>query len=169
MPPARPTTAPSSAPRWTRSAPPWGRAAREGTPRKSIADKAYSSCANRAYRHRRGITAVIHERDHQREYRRRRGHKGGQRCAFVTTSPTAASTAGERSFNRFKHWCGPPAATRTPRLRRRVPSGQHPAALGRRACRAKRQELIDFTSTGRRVPAPALGASTTVTCGCSTE
>lgn len=64
------------------------RIARRGTgrpptrPGAALADKAYSSAANRAYLRRRGINAVIPVKDDQKANRRARGSAGGRPPAF---------------------------------------------------------------------------------------
>jgi len=47
-----------------------------------LADKAYSSRANRALLRRLGIRAVIPEKDDQAAHRRAKGHRGGRPPAF---------------------------------------------------------------------------------------
>ena len=47
-----------------------------------MADKAYSSAANRAYLRKRGIQAVIPVKEDQKEHRRARGRAGGRPHAF---------------------------------------------------------------------------------------
>jgi transposase len=51
-------------------------------PDRVLADKAYSSRANRALLRCRGIGAVIPEKDDQAAYRRARGRRGGRPPAF---------------------------------------------------------------------------------------
>jgi transposase len=51
-------------------------------PDRVLADKAYSSKANRALLRRRGIRATIPEKDDQAAHRRARGHKGGRPPTF---------------------------------------------------------------------------------------
>ena len=51
-------------------------------PARVLADKAYSSRANRALLRCRGIRAVIPEKDDQAAYRRARGRLGGRPPAF---------------------------------------------------------------------------------------
>jgi transposase len=51
-------------------------------PDRVLADKAYSSRANRAYLRCRGIRAVIPEKDDQAANRRARGRRGGRPPAF---------------------------------------------------------------------------------------
>jgi transposase len=51
-------------------------------PDRVLADKAYSSRANRAYLRRRGITATIPVKDDQAAHRRAKGSAGGRPPAF---------------------------------------------------------------------------------------
>jgi transposase len=51
-------------------------------PSRVLADKAYSSRANRALLRRRGIGAVIPEKDDQAAHRRAKGQRGGRPPAF---------------------------------------------------------------------------------------
>jgi len=51
-------------------------------PSRVIADKAYSSRANRGYLRRRGIAATIPEKDDQAANRRKKGSHGGRPPAF---------------------------------------------------------------------------------------
>jgi transposase len=51
-------------------------------PDRVLADKAYSSKANRALLRRRGIVATIPEKDDQAAHRRARGQRGGRPPAF---------------------------------------------------------------------------------------
>ena len=51
-------------------------------PDRVLADKAYSSRANRAYLRCRGIQATIPEKDDQAAHRRARGQRGGRPPAF---------------------------------------------------------------------------------------
>jgi len=51
-------------------------------PGAALADKAYSSAANRAYLRKRGITAVIPVKEDQKKHRRNRGRAGGRPPAF---------------------------------------------------------------------------------------
>jgi hypothetical protein len=46
-------------------------------PGAALADKAYSSAANRAYLRKRGIKAVIPVKEDQKKHRRARGRAGG--------------------------------------------------------------------------------------------
>jgi DDE family transposase len=64
------------------------RIARRGTgrprtrPGRAMADKAYSSAANRAYLRKRGIRAVIPVKEDQKKHRRNRGRAGGRPPVF---------------------------------------------------------------------------------------
>lgn len=51
-------------------------------PGRVMADKAYSSAANRVYLRRRGIKATIPEKDDQAANRRKKGSKGGRPPGF---------------------------------------------------------------------------------------
>lgn len=51
-------------------------------PGAAMGDKAYSSAANRAYLRKRGITAVIPVKEHQKKHRQARGRAGGRPPAF---------------------------------------------------------------------------------------
>jgi transposase len=51
-------------------------------PGRAMADKAYSSAANRAYLRRHGIKAVIPVKEDQKSHRRARGRSGGRPPAF---------------------------------------------------------------------------------------
>lgn len=95
-------------------------------PEVVIADKAYSSRANRAYLRRRGIAAVIPERDDQLEHRRRRGREGGRPCAFDVAAYRDRNVV-ERGINRFKHWRG--LATRYDKTARNYLGGLHLASI----------------------------------------
>lgn len=70
-------------------------------PSRVIADKAYSSRANRGYLRRRGIAATIPEKDDQAAHRRKRGSRGGRPPAFDTETYKQRNTA-ERCFNKLK-------------------------------------------------------------------
>ena len=47
-------------------------------PGRAMADKAYSSAANRAYLRKRGIQAVIPVKEDQKKHRRNRGRASGR-------------------------------------------------------------------------------------------
>jgi transposase len=66
-----------------------------------MADKAYSSKANRAYLRGRGIKAVIPVKDDQKANRRKRGSAGGRPPAFDAERYKDRNTV-ERAFNKLK-------------------------------------------------------------------
>ena len=70
-------------------------------PSQVIADKAYSSRANRGYLRRRGITATIPEKDDQAAHRRSKGSRGGRPPAFDPDRYKQRNTA-ERCINKLK-------------------------------------------------------------------
>jgi transposase len=74
-------------------------------PRRVLADKGYSSRANRRLLAGRGIAATIPERADQHDNRRRRGRTGGRPYAFDATTYKRRNVV-ERCFNRFKQWRG---------------------------------------------------------------
>jgi Transposase DDE domain len=84
------------------------RIARRGTsrprtrPGRAMADKAYSSAANRAYLRRRGIRAVIPVKEDQKNNRRARERDGGRPPAFDPDSTRSAipSSAVSASYRR---------------------------------------------------------------------
>jgi len=80
-----------------------------------IADKGYSSRANREHLARRGIRAAIPEKDDQIDNRLRRGSAGGRPYAFCKRFYKRRNVV-ERCFNRFKAYRG--IATRYDRLAR---------------------------------------------------
>lgn len=69
------------------------------------ADKAYSSKANRAYLRRRGITAVIPEKNDQASNRKKQGSAGGRPVAFDPHRYRQRNTV-ERCFQKIKTWRG---------------------------------------------------------------
>jgi transposase len=75
------------------------------TPVAVLADKAYSSRANRAELRRRGITAVIPEPRDQQAHRTRRGSAGGRPITHNALLYRRRNVV-ERAFNRLKHWRG---------------------------------------------------------------
>jgi transposase len=85
------------------------RIARRGTgrprtrPGRALADKAYSSAANRAYLRKRGIKAVIPVKEDQKKYRRARGRAGGRPPAFDAERYKARNTV-ERCFSKLKQF-----------------------------------------------------------------
>lgn len=70
-------------------------------PGQVLADKAYSSKANRAYLRRRGIRAVIPERADEIRNRAKRGTAGGRPPAF-DPARYADRNVVERAFNKLK-------------------------------------------------------------------
>ncbi|WP_370460057.1 IS5 family transposase [Nostocoides sp. F2B08] len=83
---------------------PWTGPGRPRTrPEAVLADKAYSSRANRALLRSRGITAVIAEPSDQAGHRKRRGSKGGRPPKFDTEAYKGRNVI-ERSFNVLKQW-----------------------------------------------------------------
>lgn len=78
-----------------------------------LADKAYSSKANRSYLRKRGVKAVIPEKADQAAARKRKGAAGGRPVSYDTELYKLRNTA-ERCFNRLKQWRG--IALRTDKL-----------------------------------------------------
>jgi transposase len=77
---------------------------RPGTrPTRVLADKGYSSRANRAYLRRRKIAATIPERRDQQANRARRGSAGGRPPVFDKDAYKRRNVV-ERCFNRFKQY-----------------------------------------------------------------
>lgn len=70
-------------------------------PARVMADKAYSSKANRAYLRGRGIKAVIPVKEDQKANRRKRGSAGGRPPAFDAERYKDRNTV-ERAFNKLK-------------------------------------------------------------------
>ena len=68
-----------------------------------MADKAYSSAANRAYLRKRGITAVIPVKEDQKKHRRARGRAGGWPPAFDPARYKQRNTV-ERCFAKLKQF-----------------------------------------------------------------
>jgi transposase len=66
-----------------------------------MADKAYSSKANRGYLRGRGIKAVIPVKEDQKANRRKRGSAGGRPPAFDSDRYKERNTV-ERCFNKLK-------------------------------------------------------------------
>ena len=85
------------------------RIARRGTgrprtrPGTAMADKAYSSAANRAYLRKRGITAVIPVKEDQKKHRRNRGQAGGRPPGFNPARSKERNTV-ERCFSKLKQF-----------------------------------------------------------------
>ena len=72
-------------------------------PHRVLADKGYSSRANRDYLRRRGIRATIPERRDQQANRQRGGSAGGRPPAFDKIAYKRRNIV-ERCFNRFKQY-----------------------------------------------------------------
>ena len=68
-----------------------------------MADKAYSSAANRAYLRKRGITTVIPVKEDQKKHRRARGRVGGRPPAFDSARYKERNTV-ERCFSKLKQF-----------------------------------------------------------------
>jgi transposase len=68
-----------------------------------MADKAYSSAANRAYLRRRRIRAVIPVKEDQKNNRRARGRSGGRPPAFDPVHYKERNTV-ERCFSKLKQF-----------------------------------------------------------------
>jgi putative transposase len=82
-------------------------------PARVRGDKAYSSRAIRQLLRRRGVKAVIPERDDQIRNRKQLGRAGGRPPAFDAQDYKGRNTI-ERGFNIFKQWRG--LATRYDKL-----------------------------------------------------
>jgi transposase len=66
-----------------------------------MADKAYSSAANRSYLRKRGIKAIIPVKEDQKKHRRARGRAGGRPPAFDAGRYKERNTV-ERCFSKLK-------------------------------------------------------------------
>lgn len=89
-------------------------------PDRVLADKAYTSRANRDYLTGRGIKVTIPERDDQKASRLRRGQHGGRPPAFDPGAYKGRNVV-ERCFNRLKQWRG--IATRSDKTARSYLAG----------------------------------------------
>ena len=90
-----------------------GRGRARTRPDAVLADKAYSSRANRGLLRSRGIKAVIAEPSDQVGHRKRKGSNGGRPPKFDTEAYKGRNVV-ERSFNVLKQWRG--LATRYDKL-----------------------------------------------------
>ncbi|SCK50373.1 Transposase [Streptomyces sp. AmelKG-E11A] len=73
------------------------------TPDAVAADKAYSSCGNRAYLRKRGIKAVIPEKPDQAANRKKKGTQGGRPISHDADLYKERNTV-ERLINKLKAW-----------------------------------------------------------------
>lgn len=89
-------------------------------PDQVLADKGYTSKANRELLRKRGIKATIPERDDQLRHRKNRGPRGGRPYAFDRVAYRGRNVV-ERCFNRLKQWRG--VATRYDKLARNYRAG----------------------------------------------
>lgn len=89
-------------------------------PEQVLADKGYTSKANRELLRERGIKATIPERDDQLRHRKNRGSRGGRPYAFDRVAYRGRNVV-ERCFNRLKQWRG--VATRYDKLARNYRAG----------------------------------------------
>lgn len=82
---------------------------RSGTPRtrpdRVLADKGYTSKANRAWLAEHGIKATIPEKSDQAANRKRKGSSGGRPPAFDAEAYKGRNVV-ERGFNKLKQWRG---------------------------------------------------------------
>lgn len=88
-----------------------------------LADKAYTSSANRSYLTGRGIKVTIPERSDQIAGRDRRGSKGGRPRSFDKDAYKGRNVV-ELCFNRLKQWRG--IATRSDKTARQLPRRRDP-------------------------------------------
>lgn len=72
-------------------------------PVRGMADKAYSSKANRAYLRDHGIQCVIPEKEDQKANRKRKGSAGGRPVSYDKEAYKRRNVV-ERSFNTLKQW-----------------------------------------------------------------
>ncbi len=80
-----------------------GRGRPRRRPGRAMADKAYSSRANRAWLRRHAIKAVIPVKEHQKKHRRDRGRAGGSPPVFDASWYKKRNTV-ERCFSKIKQF-----------------------------------------------------------------
>ena len=90
-----------------------GRGRPRTRPDRVLADKGYTSKANRTWLADRGIKATIPEKSDQAANRKRKGSAGGRPPAFDSDAYKGRNVV-ERSFNALKQWRG--LATRYDKL-----------------------------------------------------
>ncbi|MFC8175286.1 transposase, partial [Streptomyces sp. NPDC057325] len=86
------------------------------------ADKAYSSCGNRAYLRKRRIKAVIPEKRDQTANRKKKGRRGGRPVTHDAELYKERNTV-ERLINKLKAWRG--IATRYDKTPESYQAGLH--------------------------------------------
>lgn len=82
-----------------------GRGRPRTRPDRLLADKGYTSKANRTWLENRGIKATIPEKSDQAANRKRKGSSGGRPPAFDAEAYKGRNVV-ERGFNRLKNWRG---------------------------------------------------------------
>jgi hypothetical protein len=121
-------------------------------PVEVLADKAYSSRANRAYLRRRGIPATIPVKADQQANRRKKGSAGGRPPAFDPTryrrsaTPSSAESTGTNSTA-----ASPPATTSSPSATRplsRSPTSTSAYQIGPSTPRRRPTGRVLATSDG---------------------